>query len=471
MGRLDDRMKNKIVRYGLLGLFLWSPLPAASVEEWAIFVIELAAAVLAGVYILTDPKPGPNPHLPPVLKGMRPLAMALFGFLALQVTPLPVGLVRLIAPGSYNFRRSYAPEFGRMRFMTLSIVPSETIGAILFLAALFILGLLVLRTVTRGRQIRTILGVLVGAGAFQALYGLFELTRSSPRLLFYKKVFYPDFVSGTFVNRNHFCGYLEMIVPLALALAIGRIRTMTPGVKGVREKLLLWSTKDMLLNLLILALAAAMALAIFVSKSRSGLVVLAISAFLFLELWASAFSRTGFRRPWVGQALRVVLVGATVVVLSVGVGSTIRRFSREDLRYENRPQYWSNTVAMIRDFPLFGSGLGTFASAYGAYERTSPLEFRLDHAHNDYLEYLAELGLVGDALLLGAVLYPALSAYLAWRRRRDPLARTFALGGIVSIAAMGLHAVTDFNLHIPANMVLFAVVLGLTPVMAYYRKS
>ncbi|HSQ79154.1 MAG TPA: O-antigen ligase family protein [Candidatus Bathyarchaeia archaeon] len=460
-----------LVEYGLLALLLWSPLPAASVEEWAVFVIELAAAVMAAAYVVAEPKPALNPGLSPVLKRLRPWTIALSVFLALQVTPLPAGIVRVIAPGSYGFRRLYAPEFERMKFMTLSVAPSETIGAILFFAALFILGFLVLRTVSRGRQIMTILAVLVAAGAFQALYGLFELTRGSPRLLFYPKVIALDSVTGTFVNRNHFCGYVEMIIPLALGLAFGRLRAQTHGAKGFREKLLLWTTRDVLANALILGAVAAMALAIFLSHSRSGLGVLAVTAFLFLEMWLSSFSRTGIRNPWVGKLVRLALVGATVGVLSITVGSTLSRFAREDLLRENRPAYWSATVAMIRDFPLFGTGLGTFAAAYGAYEVPTATELRLVHAHNDYLEYAAELGLLGFVLLLGIILYLALSAYFAWRERRDPRARSLALGGLVSMAGMGLHTVTDFNLHIPANMVLFAVVLGLTLAMAYYRKT
>jgi O-antigen ligase len=459
-------MKRKVIEYGLLALLLWSPLPAASVEEWAVFGIELVAAVLAGAYVLLEPKPALNPHLPPILKRLRPAAIALFGFLALQVVPLPSGLVRLVAPGSYGFRRVYAPEFGRMKFMTLSIVPSETIGAGLFLASLFILGFLVLHTVKRGRQIRALLAVLVGSGAFQALYGLFELTRSEPRLLFYKKVFSPDSVTGTFVNRNHLSGYLEMIVPLAIGLAIARMNMMTFGVKGLREKLLLWTSKGILL-----AGAVVMALAIVLSNSRSGLAVLAFTAFLFLGLSVSAFSRTGFRQPWVGKTVRATFLCVTLLALAVGIGSTIRRFAVDDLLHEDRPQYWANTVEIIRDFPLFGTGLGTFASAYGAYERASSNELQLVHAHNDYLEYVAELGLVGGALLIGSVLYLAVAAYLGWRGRRNAQARALALGGIVSLSGMGLHAVTDFNLHIPANMVLFATVLGLTLVTAYYRKS
>ncbi len=464
-------MKKKTIEYGLLALLLWSPLPAASVEEWAIFAIELAAAVMAAAYVLLDPKPALNPHLPPVLRRMRLVPAAFFGFLALQVVPLPAGLVRFLAPGSYGFREQYAPEFARMKFMSLSIVPAATLGAGLFLAALFILGFLVLKTVSRGRQIRTILAVIVGAGVFQALYGLFELTRDDPRILFYRKLFSPDSVTGTFVNRNHFSGYLEMIVPLALGLAIARMNMMTFGVKGFREKLLLWTSKGILVNVLILAASVVMSLAIVLSNSRSGLVVLAFTVFLFLGFSVAAFSRAGFRQPWVGKTVRTTFLCVTILAITVGVGSTIRRFALDDLLHEDRPQYWANTVDIVADFPLFGTGLGTFASAYNAYEKGSSSEMRLVHAHNEFLEYAAELGIVGAVILIGGVLGVAVSAYLAWRKRRNTQARALALGGIVSLAGAGLHAVTDFNLHIPANMVLFTVVLCLTLVMAYYRKT
>jgi O-antigen ligase len=464
-------MKKRAVEYGLLALLLWSPLPAASVEEWSIFVVELAAALMAAAYVLLDTKPPLNPHLPPVLKKMKPVTAAFFGFLALQVLPLPAGLVRILSPGSYGFRKLYAPEFARMKFMTLSIAPAATLGAGLFLAALFILGFLVLRTISRGRQIRTLLAVLVGSGVFQGLYGLFELTRDDPRILFYKKMFSPDSVTGTFVNRNHFSGYLEMIVPLALGLAIARMNMMSFGIKTLREKLVLWTSKGILVNVLILGGAVVMSLAVVLSNSRSGLVVLAFSVFLFLGFSVTAFSRTGFRQPWIGTTVRTTFLCVTILALTVGIGSTIKRFALDDLLHEDRPQYWANTLEIVGDFPLFGTGLGTFASAYNPYERESSSSRRLIHAHNDYLEYTAELGLVGAALLFGGILYLAVSAYLAWRKRRNAQARAFALGGIVSLAGIGLHAVTDFNLHIPANMVLFTAVLCLTLVMAYYRKS
>lgn len=463
-------MKRKIIEYGLLALLVWSPLPAASVEAWSVLIIELAVALMAAAYILLDEKPATNPRLAAVLRPLRFFAAGFFGFVALQIVPLPAGLVRLISPGSYEFQKLYSPLFGRMKFMSLSIAPSATLREGLLVASCFLLGFLVLKTVSRGREIRTLIMVLVGSGVFQALYGLFELTRDEPRILFFRKMFSPESVTGTFVNRNHFSGYLEIIIPLAVGLAIARMNLLTFGIKGFREKILLWTSKGVLSNILILAAVVVLALGVVFSNSRSGLAVLLFTLFLFLGFSVMDYSRTGYRQLWVGKTVRATFLVVTALAVWIGVETTIQRFALDDLLHEDRPLYWANTAGIVADFPLFGAGLGTFSSAYNAYEKRGGSEMQLVHAHNDYLEYVAELGVAGAALLLGAILYLAVRAFLAWRKRRNAEARGLALGGIVSLAGIGVHTVTDFNLHIPANMVLFTVVLCLTLVMAYYRK-
>lgn len=463
---------DKTVRYGLLALLLWSPLPAASVEAWAVFVIELAAAVLAAAYLLLEPKPELNRHLRPALKPMRFFTAAFFAFIALQIAPLPVGVVRALSPASYEFQKLYSPGFGARKLASLSIVPAATLRQGLFLAACFILGALVLKTVVRGRSIRALITVIVCSGVFQAFYGFFELHRAQPRLLFYKKVFHPDVVTGTFVNPNHFAGYLEMVVPLALGLVLARTNLSGFDADGFREKFHLWTSKDGLANVLILLAVVVMSLGIVMSNSRSGLAVLGLIAVLFLGLSIFSYARTGGRRPWIGKSIQVTVLVVTALAIYLGLGSTFKRFARESVLGDARSVYWSNAAGIVRDFPVFGTGLGTFASVYGAYEKQAGrAETRLDHAHNDYLEYAAEIGFAGAAVLLGGVLYLVSRAVLVWRTRKDMQARGLALGGFVSLAAIGVHACTDFNLHIPAVMVLFAVTLSLTVVMAFYRKT
>jgi O-antigen ligase len=159
-----------------------------------------------------------------------------------------------------------------------------------------------------------------------------------------------------------------------------------------------------------------------------------------------------------------------LIVFFFGVDATVRRFSTDNLLQEGRPKYWSNVLTMVGDFPLVGAGFGTFPSAFPVYEDAG-LDNPLVHAHNDYLENLAELGLVGFGLLLAGVLFLYVTAFRTWIRRNNPEVKGLVLGALVSVAAMLFHSITDFNLHIPANALLFTVVLSLGFGMAFYRKA
>jgi O-antigen ligase len=154
----------------------------------------------------------------------------------------------------------------------------------------------------------------------------------------------------------------------------------------------------------------------------------------------------------------------------VGINATVERFALDKLPNEGRLVYWSNATSIVRDFPLLGTGLGTFASVYPAYEESS-LSGHLSHAHNDYLEYLSELGVVGMILLSGGIAFMVVSSFLIWRVRRHPEVKGLAMGSIVAIVVILIHSIADFNLHIPANMVLFTVVLSMTAVTAFYKRS
>ena len=166
----------------------------------------------------------------------RTLSSALFAFIALQIVPLPMFLVRILSPGTYAFHKAFSPGFAGTEFLSLSVVPAQTFREGLELAAYVLVGFLVIRTVTRGREIRRIIAFLVAVGAFEAFYGLFELTTRNPRILFYKKIYSPDSVTGTFVNRSHLAGYLEMIIPLAIGLLIARLDFFSLGGEGLKDE-------------------------------------------------------------------------------------------------------------------------------------------------------------------------------------------------------------------------------------------
>ena len=94
----------------------------------------------------------------------------------------------------------------------------------------------------------------------------------------------------------------------------------------------------------------------------------------------------------------------------------------------------------------------------------------MDHAHNDYLELLAEAGLVGFLIVVGGVAWFGWRTLKHWFTRHDPQVRGIVLGGLTSLLAIGIHSLVDFNLHIPANALLLSVILGLTSVAVHVRQ-
>ena len=182
------------------------------------------------------------------------------------------------------------------------------------------------------------------------------------------------------------------------------------------------------------------------------------------------FRKDPYVRLRVKRFLQVSFLLMTVFAMYVGIEATLERFEAEKIVSGQRTQYWDSTLAIAGDFPMFGTGLGTFAFVYPAYENFGIYGF-LIHAHNDYLEYLSELGLIGYALLMGGILFLAVAAFVKWTRRMNPEVKGMAMGGIVALVVIGIHSITDFNLHIPANMLLFTVILSLTLVISYHKSQ
>jgi len=465
-----DKICRKIIEYGILGVIVWSPLPAASVYEWSILVIEIAVLVMMAAYILMKERPQNNELLSLSLKWPRYLFVGLFIFIFIQIIPLPNFIVKIFSPNIHSFQNIFSSDFSKIKFMSLSLIPSHTLREGLELLSYFLLGFLIVKNVTRRQQIMRIFYVLVSMGIFEAFYGMFELYNKNPRILFYEKRFYLDTVTGTFVNRNHLSGYLEMIIPLAIGLIIARIDLFSLAGLKWREKLLRFSRKGFSTNLILSGGIILMSLAIIFSRSRSGVFLLIFAFILFFELTVLYFGRVRHQQKGVKNFLKVSFLIIILISLYVGIDATIERFALDKLLHEGRPVLWSNVTSIVGDFPLFGTGLGTFASVYPAYEE-SRMPGHLSHAHSDFLEYLSELGAVGMIFLFGGIAFMVVSSFLIWRVRKHPQVKGLALGGIVAIVVILIHSIADFNLHIPANMVLFTVVLSLTAVTAFYKRS
>jgi O-antigen ligase len=153
-----------------------------------------------------------------------------------------------------------------------------------------------------------------------------------------------------------------------------------------------------------------------------------------------------------------------ILVVWMGAGPAVGRFGMISEEYtsvdESRWSLWKDTARLIGGHPLLGSGLGTFPVAFTRVQSTFLGQF-VNHAHNDYLELASDLGIPTAALFFGST--GALLVRVARKSASSEVSfeRAMALGCLGSIAAILLHSLTDFNLYIPANALVFSLILGL----------
>jgi O-antigen ligase len=394
-----------------------------------------------------------------------PLAapLLLVALVLLQILPLPSSL---------------APLFGALRddslgpvHFTFSVAPYQTVSHLLQLITYLIAFYLVLLVCQDRNAKKRLLYVLVCLGTFEALYGLVQYLTGWQQIFTYVKKYYLEEATGTYINRNHFAGLLEMVLPFAVALALHKARKL--GRAGVRTEVparSLFSSTELPQVVFWLFLASLIFSALLFSRSRMGFVSALASLIAVLAL--AGTSQLSART----RTLVAALFFLGVVGLAVWIGSdpVITRFETLGQEYsqtgQNRISIWFDTLKLIYQHPLFGSGLGTFAVAYPSVQ-TAFLDLFVDHAHNDYLEVVSELGLPGGILLFGSILWVLTQAVRHYPEGEDSFETVVCLGCTGSITAILVHSLADFNLYIPANALVLAVILALAWSVAQNNRT
>jgi O-antigen ligase len=262
---------------------------------------------------------------------------------------------------------------------------------------------------------------------------------------------------GPFINRNHFAGWMVMVIPVVAGYAYALfLRTPSPDRSG-RGTWIRWAaTVEANRFLLVTIVGLLMCLSVVLTGSRSGLASLLVAfGALGYVGWRATPSRR--RRLLAVTYLGVLLFGA---LAWGGADTLIARFGNAPGELEGRFSAWRDAGQIMRDFPIFGTGLGTFAHAMLLYQSGSRTSMYAQ-AHNDYLQVAAEGGL----LVAVPVLVLLITIVKGIRRRLssgqdDPLTawiRTGAVAGLVGIAAQSL---VEFSLQMPGNAVLCAVMLA-----------
>lgn len=395
----------------------------------------LAIIAIGGLCILVMVRPKTQPLRP------WPLTALLAGVAAialLQIIPLPVGVIGVLSPARAALVSATAPLLGAATQAPLAVTPPAATDRFLTLLA-YIAAFFAIRGIARSPGISLWLLVLplmiVSAG--EAVLGLtqFQLTNEIAR--------------GTYVNRNHFAGLLEMCLPLFVLWAVYSARA------GVARRPL---TVPAALAISLGAGGAALLLAaIILCESRMGFVAALASMFVPGLAYVLKGRSASHGRSAGVTALIVLLIVAAAFLPTIRL---LNRFAdittKEELSSDERFQLWRETLPLVRTYWLAGTGLGGYESAFMKFKAVGPTR-NADFAHNDYLQLAAELGIPGFLLLLaiaGVVLFRTVDS--TGPHSRD---RYLALACLGSLTAILLHSFVDFNLYIPANG-LVAVWIG-----------
>ena len=431
-----------------------APFPYGAITQGGTLVLEVLAIMTAAATFLGRPRLAP-------LKGVLIPISALFAVIVLgliQLVPLPGPVLWRISPVSAQIYRDAANVLRLFRHAVpdgrISIAPTETIDTILLTSSylsLFVSSVLLLRT---RRRRRLFVAVLLGGAALHVIIAtvirpLLAADETSAGRL-----------HGAFVNSNHLAGYLQIMLAVAFGalwrevlFARDRGRGLTEHVKRLEARLLHIAPRVLLW--------AVFAAGIAMTKSRAGILVAVVSTVVMLSL-ALSHRRTRNRRLSIAVAGgAAVAAGASLVFLAVREQPILRFLSSDprDPASDLRLTLWRLSIEAWRQFPLAGSGLGTYREAF---RRIQPrgFDFFVEFAHSDPLQLLVTGGLAG--LILGAIVFAALSIALvkSWRREDHREESAFILAGIGALFALTLHGLVEFNMSIPAIPATLAAVLG-----------
>jgi O-antigen ligase len=438
----------------LVSLAVTSPWAFGGVQPWAVRTITTISVVTAGVALAAQGVRGQV-----ALPGVSLWPMACFVALGtFQLVPLPPALHRILAPGSYAIWHpsnvAAATVLGDVA-RPISIHPRATLISVTFIGAIVALTIVAAPATYARARLERIVTVSVLGTALVGVYGVVGRALLGP--LIYGTFAVPTIAPfGPFVSKNHFAGYTEMAALLAIGLAVGlsdRHGTRVP---------LAW-TASRKGSRVILAGAAALALggAVIVSLSRGG--VLSLAAGLCVFAYLRLTRREGARSRWLVLAVAIaLLVAAFAFTLPREAHERLATIARgaQDSSVSYRLGIFAAAARAFGSSPIFGFGFGAFEDAASPF-KASFGEMRVEHAENDYVELAVEAGLAGVVAMGLAIVFLGRIVSRLYSREESRLKRAIVAGAAGGLAALGVHSVADFNLHIPSNAILAMLLAAL----------
>lgn len=411
---------HKTLFFAFLLFVFWLPIPLGSNRPWAWSLNEIYVAFL--------------------LLGCLFLLPAAQWWLAIQrakVILIPVALFTL-----WSWVQSW-PSLGLSSDQALVFI--SAVKSLHYLQICLVAALLV----DTPQKLKILATTMIASGICQAFYAgvilLLEL-QTSP----FFSLPLSQRASGSFVYHNHLANFLMLNLCLGFGLLIAELNHQTTqGWRNTLKKLLAILLSDKAFIRLGLVI---MVIALVLTRSRMGniafFVALSIGSLLIL-----LFYKTKPKSLYL-LIVSLFIVDALVVSNWFGLDKVRQRLAETSLQNESRDDVVRDALHAIQERPLTGFGNGTFYSTFPSYNQGKVVLF-YDHAHNDYVQFTLESGLIATSVFGIMVLFCAWRALSAFRNRTNKTMRGIGLGSLMAIIGMLLHMSVDFPLQAPATALYF----------------
>ncbi len=440
-------MQQTVLTVLLVALFVLAPVFRSGQVALALLALELISIFVIATFLWRPPHDS-------LTKREWFVIVALIALPLVYLIPLP-SMVGELLPGRELYRDSLTLLGLGSIPVTLSIVPVETERAILALLvpiAVF-MGARVLDT----DRIFSLVLLLIAIAAFEVVLGLMQYGGGKDSGL-YLGMEFTHFGSavGTYTNRNHLAGLIEMALPICVALLVYSMgRSRREPSANWRRRVSFFGSIQGNKALIYGALALLLLVGVIFTRSRAGIALTMLGILMLTFMFAR---RIGGDNVY-GLAGTIVAVGLGIGLV-IGLAPVFDRFAELDPMEDLRWTMFDATIDGIGAFFPFGSGPGTYAEVFHAFQPVELGRWFINYAHNDYLQWLFEGGLFAGALILAFFVLYLMQWGNVWKHGAWSRFRFVQGAAGIGIVLISLHELVDYNLQMPANMVYFAFLLA-----------
>ena len=429
-----------------ISLFIFTPVCNGTVStrpEAAMVIVAFGASIFYFSHAARDRAPVFQ------TPGLLPLSCLLL-YMLVQLIPLPPAIVKYVSPASYHLYHDTIGIFEPNWWFPISVNVRASVSEFFRYACYTAVYVMTIQFLSNGdifkKTIRTII-------YFIAIYSTLSLFQ----WLIIQR--FPTPLSGTYVNRNHYAGLMEMTLPILLA-AFLYYRPLV-SYSSWREKIVdMLSFREQTPYLFYGGAFILGAISLFFTMSRGGITSFTISMIFFLTM-IPAKKMAAQKRFLFGMAIILFIV---FLVGNAAWDAILNRFLNSvdpnGHLTSGRPVYWADSLKIIRDSFLTGTGFGSYSTIIKGYNSLNII-WPPAHAHNDYLEFMTQGGMVGAILLLWFFFSYFKHTIPQFRKRKDRFGILFFLSSMAGLLAIFLHSFTDFNMRLGANALYFFFLLGL----------